>query len=47
MGHLVQVFALEASGEPLDTTTVSHSTGANAEGVLSWKHANARRPGLP
>lgn len=47
MGHLLRVYALEASCVRLDTTTVSSYADVNEEGVLQLGHSKDHRPDLP
>lgn len=47
MGHLLRVYALEASCVRLDTTTVSSYADVNEEGLLQLGHSKDHRPDLP
>ena len=47
MGHLLRVYALEASCVRLDTTTVSSYAAVNEEGLLQLGHSKDHRPDLP
>jgi transposase len=47
MGHLLRVYALEASCVRLDTTTVSSYADVNEEGLLHLGHSKDHRPDLP
>jgi transposase len=47
MGHLLRVYALDASCVRLDTTTVSSYTDVNEEGLLQLGHSKDHRPDLP
>jgi transposase len=47
MGHLLRVYALEASCVRLDTTTVSSDAEVNKEGLLQLGHSKDHRPDLP
>jgi transposase len=47
MGHLLRVYALDASCVRLDTTTVSSYTNVNEEGLLQLGHSKDHRPDLP
>jgi transposase len=47
MGHLLRVYALDASCVRLDTTTVSSYAEVNEEGLLQLGHSKDHRPDLP
>jgi transposase len=47
MGHLLRVYALDASCVRLDTTTVSSYADVNEEGLLQLGHSKDHRPDLP
>lgn len=47
MGHLVRVYALDATCVRLDTTTVSSYADVNEEGLLQLGHSKDHRPDLP
>jgi len=47
MGHLLRVYAWDATCVRLDTTTVSSYADVNAEGLLQLGHSKDHRPDLP
>jgi transposase len=47
MGHLLRVYALDASCVRLDTTTVSSYADVSEEGLLQLGHSKDHRPDLP
>jgi transposase len=47
MGHLLRVYALEASCVRLDTTTASSYADVSEEGLLQLGHSKDHRPDLP
>jgi transposase len=47
MGHLLRIYALDASCVRLDTTTVSSYADVSEEGLLQLGHSKDHRPDLP